>query len=156
MEKNQLPNSTQITKLFLSSDVSNLKQEFLSVRSIGSTSTEELLEGLAGRRKSHEAEALEWETWEAQHGQPLMVIEPPKPQQPAADKLVHPDSMLLPPKPPTGIKLLLSFSLVIFLLTLAQGLSPDYPSIIPRIPLVTNIYSLLSPATSEPERKLLH
>lgn len=63
IEQGQLPANVQVTKLFLASDVQEIKQEFISVKSLGSGTVEEWLKGLESRGRARLNEARKWEKW---------------------------------------------------------------------------------------------
>ncbi len=63
IEQGQLPASVQVTKLFLASDVQEIKQEFISVKALGSGTLEEWLKGLELRGQSRLNESRKWEKW---------------------------------------------------------------------------------------------
>jgi hypothetical protein len=63
IEQGQLPANVQVTKLFLASDVQKIKQEFISVKSLGSGPMEEWLKGLEPRGQARLSEARKWEKW---------------------------------------------------------------------------------------------
>ncbi|KAK4452949.1 hypothetical protein QBC34DRAFT_292829 [Podospora aff. communis PSN243] len=68
MVEQGLPADVQITKLFLRDDVQQLKQEFATVRDMGSGTVDEWLKGLGGRGKDARLQATKWEKWEAAGG----------------------------------------------------------------------------------------
>ncbi|KAI0196240.1 hypothetical protein EV127DRAFT_331171, partial [Xylaria flabelliformis] len=57
-----------VTKVFLSSHVEAIQEEFTSVRAMGSATAEEWLKGLDGRGKEHRTDALRWEKFEISGG----------------------------------------------------------------------------------------
>ncbi|OIW34739.1 hypothetical protein CONLIGDRAFT_568200, partial [Coniochaeta ligniaria NRRL 30616] len=63
IEQGQLPANVQVTKLFLASDVHEIKQEFISVKALGSGTMEEWLKGLESRGQSRLNESRKWEKW---------------------------------------------------------------------------------------------
>ncbi|KAJ9157869.1 Protein lifeguard 1 [Pleurostoma richardsiae] len=63
LERGQLPANAQVTKLFWSTDVENMTQEFAEVKSLGVAATEEWLKGLEGRGKSRQVDSAKWENW---------------------------------------------------------------------------------------------
>lgn len=63
IEQGQLPANVQVTKLFLASDVQEIKQEFISVKALGSGTVEEWLKGLEPRGRSRLNESRKWEKW---------------------------------------------------------------------------------------------
>ncbi|KAB5551174.1 hypothetical protein GE09DRAFT_1222980 [Coniochaeta sp. 2T2.1] len=63
IEQGQLPPSVQATKLFLASDVQEIKQEFISVKTLGSGTVEEWLKGLEARGQERINEFRKWEKW---------------------------------------------------------------------------------------------
>ena len=68
VEQGQLPADMQVTKLFLRSDVEKLKQEFETVRDMGSGTVDEWLKGLGGRGKDARHQASKWEKWDVSGG----------------------------------------------------------------------------------------
>lgn len=68
MERSQTPPNTSLTKIFWSQHVEALKQEFLSVKAMGSATVEEWLKGLEGRGHESRSDALRWENWAASGG----------------------------------------------------------------------------------------
>ncbi|KAI1755036.1 hypothetical protein F4782DRAFT_489744 [Xylaria castorea] len=57
-----------VTKVFLSSHVAAIQEEFTSVRAMGSATAEEWLKGLEGRGKERRTDALRWEKFEISGG----------------------------------------------------------------------------------------
>ncbi|KAI8947110.1 hypothetical protein F4801DRAFT_592834 [Xylaria longipes] len=57
-----------VTKIFLSSHVAAIQEEFTSVRAMGEATAEEWLKGLEGRGKEHRVDALRWEKFEMSGG----------------------------------------------------------------------------------------
>ncbi|KAI0526107.1 hypothetical protein F5B22DRAFT_657237 [Xylaria bambusicola] len=57
-----------VTKLFLSSHVTAIQEEFTSVRAMGEATAGEWIKGLEGRGKEHRAESLRWEKFEVSGG----------------------------------------------------------------------------------------
>ncbi|KAI0489570.1 hypothetical protein F4859DRAFT_501337 [Xylaria cf. heliscus] len=57
-----------VTKVFLSSHVSTIQEEFASVRAMGEATAEEWLKGLEGRGKERRVDALRWEKFEMSGG----------------------------------------------------------------------------------------
>ncbi|TRX98177.1 hypothetical protein FHL15_000822 [Xylaria flabelliformis] len=57
-----------VTKVFLSSHVEAIQEEFTSVRAMGSATAEEWLKGLDGRGKERRTDALRWEKFEISGG----------------------------------------------------------------------------------------
>ncbi|KAI0548612.1 hypothetical protein F4679DRAFT_550240 [Xylaria curta] len=57
-----------VTKVFLSSHVEDIQEEFTSVMAMGSATAEEWFKGLEGRGKEHRADALRWEKFEMSGG----------------------------------------------------------------------------------------
>ncbi|KAI7787033.1 hypothetical protein LA080_001125 [Diaporthe eres] len=68
MERSQTPPSTSLTKIFWSQHVEALKQEFFSVKAMGTATVEEWLKGLEGRGHECRSDALRWENWAASGG----------------------------------------------------------------------------------------
>ncbi|KAJ0121738.1 hypothetical protein J7T55_008905 [Diaporthe amygdali] len=68
MERSQAPPNTSLTKLFWSEHVEALKQEFFSVKTMGTATVEEWLKGLEGRGHERRSDALRWENWAAANG----------------------------------------------------------------------------------------
>ncbi|KAK3330256.1 hypothetical protein B0H66DRAFT_611626 [Apodospora peruviana] len=75
LESGQLPTDMQITRLYSSSDVEVLEQEFLAVKDMGSGTVEEWLKGLKGRGNDVRHEASKWEKWEGSGGLAKMVTQ---------------------------------------------------------------------------------
>ncbi|KAF3764886.1 hypothetical protein M406DRAFT_236131, partial [Cryphonectria parasitica EP155] len=63
VEKGQPPGIGPLTKLYWSSHVDDLKQEFFSVKAMGPATAEEWLKGLNGRGLERRNDALRWEKW---------------------------------------------------------------------------------------------
>ncbi|KAL1883840.1 hypothetical protein VTK73DRAFT_7628 [Phialemonium thermophilum] len=82
LAQTQLPADMRLTKLFLASDVEDLKEEFDSVKGLGPGTTEEWLKGLDDRAKQSKTEALKWEKWaqSGSHHRVLAVTDPFSPQ----------------------------------------------------------------------------
>lgn len=68
LEQGQLPGDQQLTKLFSSSDVEALREEFLQVRDMGQGTAGEWLKGLPSRGKDLQQDASKWEKWECSGG----------------------------------------------------------------------------------------
>ncbi|KAL2018954.1 hypothetical protein VTK56DRAFT_10248 [Thermocarpiscus australiensis] len=68
LEQGHLPAGTEVTKLFSSSDVEALKQEFLAVKDMGPGTASEWLKGLVGRGSDLQHDATKWEKWEYSGG----------------------------------------------------------------------------------------
>ena len=63
IEQGLLPADVQVTKLFLTSDVQEIKQEFIAVKTLGSGTVEEWLKGLEPRGQERANEFRKWEKW---------------------------------------------------------------------------------------------
>ena len=63
IEQGLLPADVQVTKLFLASDVQEIKQELIAVKSLGSGTVEEWLKGLEPRGQARISEYRKWEKW---------------------------------------------------------------------------------------------
>jgi hypothetical protein len=63
IEQGLLPANVQVTKIFLASDVHEVKQEFISVKTLGSGTMEEWLKGLKPRGQVRLNECRKWEKW---------------------------------------------------------------------------------------------
>ena len=106
IEQGKLPANAQLTKLFLASDVDELKEEFDSVQQMGPGTTEEWFKGLDGRGKDRRNEALKWEKWEASGGYSAAraPVKPPSPPRgtvlPAVSTAAKTLNNGLPPRPP--------------------------------------------------------
>lgn len=57
-----------LTKIFLTKQVEDLKDEFLSVKDLGAGATEEWLKGLEARGKEQRLDTDRWEKWESNGG----------------------------------------------------------------------------------------
>ncbi|KAL2126278.1 hypothetical protein VTI74DRAFT_1270 [Chaetomium olivicolor] len=68
LEQSQLPAGLQVTKLFPSSDVEALRQEFLQVKDMGQGTVSEWLKGLDSRGSAMQHDASKWEKWESSGG----------------------------------------------------------------------------------------
>lgn len=68
LQSGQHPPSIQITKQFSNSQVEEIKQEFETVKAMGSATVEEWLKGLDERGKGQRNDASRWERWEASGG----------------------------------------------------------------------------------------
>ncbi len=68
LQNGQHPSSIQITKLFSKSQVNEIKEEFESVKAMGSATTEEWLKGLDGRGRERISDAARWERRSAAGG----------------------------------------------------------------------------------------
>ncbi|KAH8788480.1 hypothetical protein F5883DRAFT_5984 [Diaporthe sp. PMI_573] len=68
IERAQTPPSTSLTKIFWSEHVEALKEEFSSVKAMGTATVEEWLKGLEGRGHERRSDALRWENWAASGG----------------------------------------------------------------------------------------
>ncbi|KAI1336408.1 hypothetical protein F5Y15DRAFT_206134 [Xylariaceae sp. FL0016] len=68
LQNGQIPPDFRVTKLFSSSDVDKIQNEFLSVKSMGKATMEEWLKGLEDRGKKKRSDSLRWEKWELSSG----------------------------------------------------------------------------------------
>ena len=66
--QNGPPAGIQISKHFFKPHIEELKQEFDSVKAMGSAAAEEWIKGLEGRGRERRNDALRWERWEASGG----------------------------------------------------------------------------------------
>lgn len=63
MERSQPPAVGQLTKLYWSAHVEDLKREFFSTKAMGTATIEEWLKGLDGRGVERRTDASRWEKW---------------------------------------------------------------------------------------------
>ncbi len=104
IERGQLPANTSLTKLFWSEDVENLKQEFLSVRDLGSSAAEEWLKGLEGRGVQRRHDYSRWEKFASSGGVlQLRTMLYPGYQPPRPLSRTGAASPLLPQRPPPAV-----------------------------------------------------
>ncbi|ESZ95713.1 hypothetical protein SBOR_3933 [Sclerotinia borealis F-4128] len=68
LQHGQPPSTTQITKYYFKKHVEAIKDEFESVKAMGSATIEEWLKGLEDRGKERRNDAARWERWEASGG----------------------------------------------------------------------------------------
>lgn len=68
IEQGQLPPGFETTKLYLESDVEDLKKEFASVKELGTGTMEEWLKGLPQRGREQLTQARKWEKWASSSG----------------------------------------------------------------------------------------
>lgn len=68
LQTGHLATKLPITKIFLSSHVVAIREEFASVRAMGEATAEEWIKGLEGRGKEHRADSLRWEKFEMSGG----------------------------------------------------------------------------------------
>ncbi|TGO43097.1 hypothetical protein BHYA_0003g00510 [Botrytis hyacinthi] len=68
LQNNQPPSTTQITKYYLKKHIEGIKDEFESVKAMGSATIEEWLKGLEDRGKERRNDSARWERWEANGG----------------------------------------------------------------------------------------
>lgn len=68
LQNGQPPSTTQITKYYFKKHVEDIKEEFESVKAMGSATIEEWLKGLEDRGKERRNDAARWERWEASGG----------------------------------------------------------------------------------------
>lgn len=68
LQRGLLPPDLQVTKIYLSEHVEKLKQEFLSVKSMGGATVEEWLKGLELRGKESLSDSMRWEKWASTGG----------------------------------------------------------------------------------------
>lgn len=68
IERGLLPPSSTLTKLFWSSDVENLRDEFASVRELGAPAVEEWQKGLSIRGSDHRVDSTKWEKYDDSGG----------------------------------------------------------------------------------------
>ncbi|KAI1180543.1 hypothetical protein F4777DRAFT_252097 [Nemania sp. FL0916] len=64
LQAGSLAAPSSITKVFLSSHVTAIQEEFASVTAMGEATAEEWIKGLEGRGKEHRADSLRWERFE--------------------------------------------------------------------------------------------
>ncbi|KAJ4295813.1 hypothetical protein N0V88_004515 [Collariella sp. IMI 366227] len=95
LEQGQLPAGLQVTKLFSSSDIEALKQEFLQVKDMGQGTVSEWLKGLDGRGSAMQHDASKWEKWESSGGTDKMRAQ-------LYPGYVRKPLVSLPQKPPTA------------------------------------------------------
>lgn len=63
IERGQLPPSSTLTKIFWSSDVESLREEFASVRELGAPAAEEWQKGLSTRGSDQKSDITKWEKY---------------------------------------------------------------------------------------------
>jgi hypothetical protein len=68
LENGQIPKDMLLTKIFLSTHVAALKEEFLGVKNLGLGAAEEWVKGLEDRGKRDRLDASRWEKWESARG----------------------------------------------------------------------------------------
>ncbi|TEY87542.1 hypothetical protein BOTCAL_0001g00690 [Botryotinia calthae] len=68
LQNGQPPPTTQITKYYLKKHIEEIKDEFESVKAMGSATIEEWLKGLEDRGKERRNDSARWERWEANGG----------------------------------------------------------------------------------------
>ncbi|KAI0172346.1 hypothetical protein GGR52DRAFT_580911 [Hypoxylon sp. FL1284] len=68
LQRGLVPPDVQITKVYLSEHVDRLKQECLSVKSMGEATVEEWLKGLEFRGKEFLSDSMRWEKWASSGG----------------------------------------------------------------------------------------
>ncbi|KAI0012887.1 hypothetical protein F4779DRAFT_505253 [Xylariaceae sp. FL0662B] len=68
LQRSQICPELQVSKVYLCEHVESLKQEFLSVKSMGAATTEEWLKGLEARGKERLNDAMRWEKWASAGG----------------------------------------------------------------------------------------
>ncbi|KAK6598374.1 hypothetical protein H4I95_08984 [Botrytis cinerea] len=68
LQNGQPPPTTQITKYYLKKHIKEIKDEFESVKAMGSATIEEWLKGLEDRGKERRNDSARWERWEASGG----------------------------------------------------------------------------------------
>jgi hypothetical protein len=68
LQSGQHPPSIQITKQFFQTQVDEIKNEFESVKAMGTATAEEWVKGLDNRGKERKNDAARWERWEASGG----------------------------------------------------------------------------------------
>ncbi|KAI1770927.1 hypothetical protein F4818DRAFT_431516 [Hypoxylon cercidicola] len=68
LQRGLIPPDLQVTKIYLSEHVGRLKQEFLSVKSMGGATVEEWLKGLELRGKELLSDSMRWEKWSSNGG----------------------------------------------------------------------------------------
>ncbi|PSR91966.1 hypothetical protein BD289DRAFT_202401 [Coniella lustricola] len=73
VEKGQLPDAGELTKLYWLSHVEELKTELFNVKAMGSATAEEWLKGLDGRGIERRNDATKWENWAMANGGLSMV-----------------------------------------------------------------------------------
>lgn len=65
LEIGQVPQDLLLTKLFFSTHVATLQEEFFSVKNLGLGAAEEWVKGLEDRGRRDRLDAARWEKWEA-------------------------------------------------------------------------------------------
>ncbi|CAK7236440.1 hypothetical protein SEUCBS140593_009621 [Sporothrix eucalyptigena] len=93
IERGLLPPSSSLTKLFWTSDVEKLREEFASVRELGAPAAEEWQKGLSTRGSDQRADVAKWEKYADSGGvaNMLSLLYPGyKPQTAAQEVLVAP------------------------------------------------------------------
>lgn len=68
VEKGQTPPNTSLTKLYWGAHVEELKQEFFTVKAMGTATAEEWLKGLDPRGKERRSDASRWVNWAVSSG----------------------------------------------------------------------------------------
>ncbi|KAI1079412.1 hypothetical protein F5B20DRAFT_543449 [Whalleya microplaca] len=68
LQRGQISTELQVSKVYLSTHVERLKQEFLSVNSMGPATTEEWLKGLEARGKEQLNDSMRWAKWASAGG----------------------------------------------------------------------------------------
>ncbi|CAJ2513352.1 Uu.00g014710.m01.CDS01 [Anthostomella pinea] len=68
LQDGQATHVLQLTKIFLSEHIEKLRREFLSVKAMGTATTEEWLKGLEDRGKEQQSDSVRWEKWESSGG----------------------------------------------------------------------------------------
>lgn len=68
VEKGQTPPNTSLTKLYWGPHVEELKEEFFTVKAMGTATAEEWLKGLDSRGKERRSDASRWENWAISSG----------------------------------------------------------------------------------------
>ncbi|KAI1407478.1 hypothetical protein F5Y13DRAFT_126315 [Hypoxylon sp. FL1857] len=75
LQKGLVQPDLQVTKIYLSEHVEQLKQEFVSVESMGGATAEEWLKGLEARGKELLNDSMRWEKWTSTGGVAQMQIQ---------------------------------------------------------------------------------
>ncbi|KAI1373601.1 hypothetical protein F4677DRAFT_211621 [Hypoxylon crocopeplum] len=98
----------QVTKIYLSEHVEKLKEEFLSVKSMGGATAEEWLKGLETRGKELLNDTMRWEKWASTGGVAQMQAQLSPPNAPgvtfsSCKGLVSADISSLAPRPQSSL-----------------------------------------------------
>ncbi|KAL1888641.1 hypothetical protein Sste5346_009433 [Sporothrix stenoceras] len=98
IQRGQLPPSCTLTKIFWTSDVDTLREEFDSVKELGAPAVEEWQKGLSKRGSDQKADSSKWEKYDESGGVTNMRTLLHPEIKPQAAAVLEPPKISVPPK----------------------------------------------------------